>query len=353
MKKFILKTLWFVLPYTLLFFLMTSLYSVNKGDLIRIGYIIDLFPSYGQYFEEEFKQPIRYTEISETGDQKEFKILTIGDSFSEQHSFGYKNQLAQNFDLINFDRFLSMADNPVQTLYALTKGDFFDEYKVDYVILQSAERAFTVRINNIDDNRIINTVDILNLVEAHKLNYTLPKYNFFSNQVFMFLYNSFQHFTKDEYCFVSTVCKTKMNRTDLFSINTNDLLFYVGDLYDLDVNNDQQRVKQLNIFLNKLSDLLKQKQIKLIVLPAPDKYSLYYEYIINKDKYVKPLFFDFLDKEKKNYIYIDSSRILKKVMETDNDIYFFDDSHWSPKAAKIIASEILEKIKVDLMKTMN
>lgn len=347
MKKFILKTLWFVLPYTFLFLLMTKLYSINKGDLIRIGYIIDLFPSYGQYFEEEFKQPIRYTAISEKGDRKEFKILTIGDSFSEQPSFGYKNRLAQSFDLIYIDRFLSIADNPVQTLYALAKGDFFDEYKVDYVILQSAERAFTVRIDDIDDDRIINSADVFNQIESYKRNEKLPKHNFFSNQLFMFLYNNFQHFTKPDYCFESLVCKTKMNRSDLFSINTDDLLFYIGDLYDLNVNNDLQRVKQLNIFLNKLSDLLKQKQIKLIVLPAPDKYSIYYEYVINKDKYERPLFFEHLDKENKDYLYIESDKLLKKAIESDNDIYFFDDSHWSPKAAKIIALEILEKIKVD------
>lgn len=345
MKKFILRTLFFVLPYTFLFLLTTKLYSLNKGDLIRIGYIIDLFPTYGQYFEDEYKQPKQYTAISENTDQKEFNILAIGDSFSEQSSFGYKNQLAQNFDLLYIDRFLSIEDNPVQTLYAMIKGDFFDEYKFDYVILQSAERAFTVRIDDFDENRTINTADIFNKVEKHKPKETLPNYNLFSNQVFSFLYNSFIFFIKDDYCFEYMVCKTKMNRSDLFSIPTDDLLFYIGDLGDLEANNNEQRVGNLNLFLNKMSALLKEKQIQLIVLPAPDKYSLYYDYIVRKDIYEKPLFFEHLAKENKEYIYIDSKEILKITGESEKDIYFYDDSHWSPIAAKRIASEILNKIK--------
>lgn len=347
MKRFILKTLWFVLPYTSLFLLMIKFYSIDKGDLLRIGYIIDLFPSYRQHFKDEFETPIRYTAISEKSDQKKFEILAIGDSFSEQSSFGYKNLLAQNTDLLYIDRFLSIADNPIQTLYALINGDFFDEYKVNYVILQSAERAFTVRVNDIDKNRIINIHDIFDQIENHNGSPKLPRYNFFSNQVFMFLYNSFQYFTKADYCFESLVCKTQMNRSDLFSINTNSLLFYIGDLHDLNANNDLQKVKQLNRFLNKLSELLQKKQIKLIVLPAPDKYSIYYKYIVSKDKYEKPLFFQHLEKEIKDYIYIESDKILKNAIENDNDIYFFDDSHWSPKAAKIVSSEILKEIQVD------
>jgi hypothetical protein len=83
------------------------------------------------------------------------------------------------------------------------------------------------------------------------------------------------------------------------------------------------------------------------VLPAPDKYSIYYKYIVSKDKYEKPLFFQHLEKEIKDYIYIESDKILKNAIENDNDIYFFDDSHWSPKAAKIVASDILKEIQVD------
>lgn len=345
--KFILKTLWFVLPYGILFLLMTKLYPIQKGDLYRIGYIIDLFPSYGEYFRSEYEKPIRYTAISEKSKKKKFKILAIGDSFSEQPTFGYKNQLAQTLDVLYIDRFISIADNPVQTLYALAKGDFFDEYKVDYVVLQSAERAFVERVNDFDYNKTKSTADVFDKIKNHTPK-EIPKYNFFSNQAFVFLYNTIQYFVNEDYCFEAVVQKTKLNRNDLFSINTDNLLFYQGDIKEMEFNNNLQKVEQLNAILNKLSLLLKEKGVQLIVLPAPDKYNMYYEYIEDKSKYVKPLFFEYLDKQNKEYIYIDSEKILKKAIERDNDIYFYDDTHWSPKATKIIAAEILKNIDYGL-----
>lgn len=343
MKRFILKTLWFILPYTFLFLLMIKFYSINKGDLYRIGYIIDLFPSYGKYFEEEFEKPIRYTTISDNPSQKEFTVLAIGDSFSQQPTFGFKNQLAQSIKVLYMDRFISIDDNPVQTLYALARGDFFDIYNVEYVVLESSERAFVERAYDLNKKRIKNISDITEKINNRPIE-KLPKYNFFSNQAFIFLYNAFRFLTNSEYTFEEKVHKTKLIRSDLFSVNTNNLLIYSDDMVDAEYNNDLNKIQNLNNILNDLSFLLKKKNVSLIVLPAPDKYSMYFDYIKNKSKYHKPLFLDYLAELNKDYIYIDSRMLLKNVIGLENDIYFYDDTHWTPKAAKIIASDILKKI---------
>jgi hypothetical protein len=84
------------------------------------------------------------------------------------------------------------------------------------------------------------------------------------------------------------------------------------------------------------------KGVKLIVLPSPDKFDLYYDYIINKDEYPKPLFFEQIKIINKDYIYLNSKEILSEAINNKKDIYFYDDTHWSPWASQIIANEIAE-----------
>ena len=108
-----------------------------------------------------------------------------------------------------------------------------------------------------------------------------------------------------------------------------------------------RKVSSLNDILNDLSNKLKNKGIKLIVLPSPDKYNVYYDYIIEKTKYPKPLFFEHLDKTEKKYLYVNSKKKLIDAVRRKKDIYFYDDTHWSPWASKLISDEIYKLINSD------
>ncbi len=110
------------------------------------------------------------------------------------------------------------------------------------------------------------------------------------------------------------------------------------------INNDVESVFNLNKELNDLSNKLKEKGVKLIVLPSPDKYDFYYDNIVDYKEYPKPLFFDHLDKMPKDYLYVNSKQILRDEMKNKKDIYFYDDTHWSPWASQIIAKELAEII---------
>lgn len=123
------------------------------------------------------------------------------------------------------------------------------------------------------------------------------------------------------------------------------MLFFKGDLQNIDLNNTENAVINLNEELNNLSAILQQRKIKLIILPSPDKYDFYYDYIINKMSYPKPMFFEIMKQLEKDYIYVDSKAILKKIALTKKDIYYYDDSHWSPWASQLIAKEISTIIK--------
>lgn len=135
---------------------------------------------------------------------------------------------------------------------------------------------------------------------------------------------------------------------DVFSgRRASQLLVYDEDIKYFDEKNSVEKVAILNDQLNKIANGLKERGIKLIVLPAPDKYDLYCDHIIN-NKQEEPLFFPILDELPKDYIYIDSYQILKNAIANGKkDIYFADDTHWSPWATEIIAGEILKNMKYE------
>jgi hypothetical protein len=266
--------------------------------------------------------------------------LTIGDSFSEQKGFGYKNYLIQgsNISVLHFDKFLHK--NPIETVYGILNGNTLNKIKINYIILESVEREFVKRGYNINYKKRIDLDSIYQITKKHKNN-VLKKGNDIDNlpsRSVNFLFQNFLYFLDDN-AYLSDVYKVKTTKK-LFSIDANELLFFSDDLKNIEGNNDLYKISHLNDELNKLYDILKNRGIKLIVLPCPDKYDFYYDYIVEKNRYPKPLFFDYFEKFPKKYIYINSKQILKSEFKDKKDIYFFDDTHWSPFSSMIIANSL-------------
>jgi len=83
----------------------------------------------------------------------------------------------------------------------------------------------------------------------------------------------------------------------------------------------------------------------LIVLISPDKYDLYYPYIENKSAYLKPTFFSTYENAEKKYKNVDTYRVFSEKMSVEKDIYYYDDTHWSPVGGKIVVDEILRLMR--------
>ena len=361
MRRFILKTLIFVLPVFIAYILSKIYYSTAKGDLLRIGYIMDN-SNYRDLFNKEFKRKIFFTNISDLDVrcQHKYDVLAIGDSFSEQGSFSYLNYLAEkdSMRILHFDRFLQR--NPIQTLLSVLEGDLIDYIKVDYILIQLVERNLIKRLRKIDSTKKISSYSLNNLINESKKNKERNnnRDGFFSDRTIKFLlYNIF--YFLDDNAFFSETYRVETKEV-LFSNNKKELLFYFRDLDRVELNNNVESISKLNNTLNNLSERLKKKDIKLIVLLCPDKFDFYYKNIVKKNKYPEPLFFKYFEEIEKDYLYINSKSILTKEMEHKKDIYLYDDSHWSPYGAKIIANELTkvifkkntisqdEKINIDL-----
>ena len=361
MKKFVVKCVLFSLPIAFLFLFTSIFYATDKGDLTRVGYLIEK-KNYRTIFENELNKPILFSKVSQINWNKpqKFTVLTIGDSFSEQFGYGYKNYLAQNnTSVLHVDRFLS--GNPIQTAHGILNGDLLDKIKVNYIILQSVERDIVVRAQECKTDTLISLNSINQNIKEYNSN--LKKSNFENNSELLKIKQYFRNVKKtikidgfsanrlikfplqnirylfDDNAYDSDTYKVKTKQS-LFSVKTNDLLFLCSDLNGVKENNDKNAVSKLNEVLNSLSKKCKEKGIALIVLPSPDKFDFYYDEIVENQKYIKPLFFEHFDKLPKEYCYINPKKLLQEKLVKKKDIYFYDDTHWSPWSSKVLAAEL-------------
>jgi hypothetical protein len=350
MRKFILKTILFSIPILASFFANTFWGAKNKGDLIRMGYLYDNTGHYRDIFKNDFSSELKYVDFS---NQKrklkpKYKIFTIGDSFSQQGNSGYQNVLASDsyMSLLHFNSW----GNPFEILNGVIKGDILDSIKVDYIILQSAERYMVERGTNFDSTYVINYKtaverdrEMISLVSSKELNN--KKLKLFADGILKFpLYNFLYLF--DDNAFFSEVYKVKLKKKR-FSVEEPELLFYYEELANVISNNDSESVNYLNFELNRLAFDLSKRGIKLIVLISPDKFDIYYSDIEDKIHYPKPIFFESFKRLPKEYVYIDTKELLLNAIGLKNDIYYFDDTHWSPYAVQIISENIKEIINQD------
>ncbi len=346
MKNFLYKTLLFLLPFIVLAAITSSFFSLNQGDLLRVGYLMK-DNNYRTIFNNEYKLPIYYDSIYSlnTSKRSEYTFLTIGDSFAEQTNSGFKNYLAK-FDNINVLHInnLDCGKNPFQTIYGVINGDLLNKVKINCIILQSAQSLFVLRSQDIDKRNKLNILDLNRLVEEfgnqkHKSN-IFPPTQYLKFPLFSILYNINNH------AFFSDVYKVKL-KFNLFSGKKENELLFPKDQLNLDnLTSDSTSINKMNKELCDISSLLKKKGINLIVLPSPSKFDIYYNFIVEKDDFLKPNFFQIMKTLNKNYIYIDSYEILTKHLPAKKDLYYFDDSHWSPWAAQILAKEIAASIDI-------
>ncbi len=341
MKKFIIKSAYFVFPFFLSFLLFLTLGTVKKGDLTRIGLLIDNTSDYRAKLNADVPKVFYYQKLSQLQNEKEFDILTIGDSFSKQEKAGYQTYLAidGNLKVLFYDG-INSNGNPLETLYGVINGDILDSIKVKYVLLQSVERDFSERANKVEKQKVIT-------LKHFKENQISPPFKakparLFSRITLSFPLNNLLYLFDDR-AFFAPVVKARLNK-NFFSIGDHELLYFEDDISSLKSNNNEKRVHELNDELNAIAALLAKKGVQLIVLPGPDKYGVYYDDIIGKENFPKPMFFDYLGKQQKNYIYINSKIVLSNATKSFLDVYYYDDTHWSPIGARLIAKEVLKEI---------
>lgn len=345
MKKFVLKIAAFSLPFIGLYLFNLLLYDPTEGDLARLAYLYNN-PCPRTEIRNQFQLEKKYQLLSEINleEDTQFDVLIIGDSFSEQGKLGYKNFLAhQGLRILHVDRFIS-GINPIQSLIELSNSQFFERVKVDYVVLQSVERSFNQITQELDFNASLNLDSLQKRIKEHQNIPPKLEVKFFSDALFKIPLNNLQYLYSPKPRYSQTYIFPS-SRPELFSHEPKNILIYEEDINKLDTKNNADQTKYSIEALGKIDKLLNQQGIKLLSLISPDKYDLYYPYLSGNENLEAPLFFSHYNAYHKPFTSIKAYELLQKQIATEKDIYYYDDTHWSPKGAQLIADEIFRKIK--------
>ncbi|MCB5268187.1 MAG: hypothetical protein LHW46_08790 [Candidatus Cloacimonetes bacterium] len=302
------------------------------GDLGRMSYQLDTF--HPKKFTLTLKKK-HFNLKNWKGEQ--IDIVTIGDSFFNAGAGGvnpyFQDHIATlyNKNVLNLKKSTSSS---LQTIINLYNSGWLQQIQPKYIILEivarDAVQSFAINLNWNSNEPFQDSF----LAHQETQDPFIPKTKFINTANYKYLYfNLFPNKNKYVYTF-----QLKQN---LFSARTaNKLLVYHNDIKNLQ-NINEKNISLLNDNLNKLSSILQQSNIQLIFLPAVDKYDLYHKYIIDNN-YPKNDFFTLLEKEKKEYIYINSKSILTSALdENTNDIFYADDTHWSNVASELICKNKL------------
>lgn len=365
-KKFVYIFVFVLLLFVIYNFAIWNLYTEkllsnkdfkSSGDLVRMGYISEL----ASPKKIENTLPQKHID-AKSYDGTKIDMITIGDSFSNGGGGGlnayYQDYLATatNMKILNLSNYQEKTRSYIETVYLLGNSKFLEQKSVKYIILESTQRKVIQRfvtqiyqeINDSSENIAsfykFNTQNNSKTLDAsldkNNVNY-IPTTPFINNGNFKFvLYNLFYNFSDNAY--ISDVYRTKISK-NLFSTGEKDLLFYKHDLNSIDLSTNEN-ITMINKNLNELAEYLVKKNIKLIFMPAVAKYDLYSNYIIN-NKYPQDNFFDIFETMEKNYIFIDTKKILSQQLEAgEKDIFHVDDTHWSYKASQAVTQEIVKLI---------
>ncbi|HOI72887.1 MAG TPA: hypothetical protein PLO63_01960 [Syntrophales bacterium] len=319
--------------------LLTCRNGYCPGDLARIGYITEVLVP--KRFHVDL--PRRHFDYRLWKGER-VDVLTVGDSFSFGGGRGrnafYQDYIAslQGLSVLNIPIY---REDPVQTVIYLLNNGWLDGVGPRWVLIETVERACIGSFAREMDFTAVEPMEKIDRDYRRRVydyETTLPAVGFVNDGNFKYvLYRLFYHLS--DRAFFSKVCRVKTDRTLFSAGDGRTLLFGVFDLLDLPKSNEAT-VGKLNENLNRLSAMLKERNIRLMFMPAPDKYNLYREYLAEK-KYPESRFFELLRKQPKDYGFIDTKRILGEELKKGTvDLYHPDDSHWTWRASERIFREV-------------
>ena len=259
-----------------------------------------------------------------------FNFLNIGDSFSDYNLNGNTyNCIFSNLikDSILYESGWINGDDAEQRFIKIL-NNYNNLPK--YAIIESVERGFISKINNIDFND--KTINI-------------PKNEQYRNKDKFELYKNINSITDlyKKILFNHLPAEKVKLKEEKFSAKGDESNLY---FYQHDLNfPTQEEIDCAVIKLDSLYNFAKSKGVTLIYIVAADKYDFYQNYILN-NKYPSKTTLDSFAKKNKIPHFINTKTILDSADKQGvKDIYWADDTHWSQIGNKIVGEYLYNYIK--------
>jgi len=320
---------------------------LKVGDLARLSYSNDMVDD--SHKDYSIDLPKHHIRSSFYNYRDQVDLITVGDSFSNGRAKAknryYQDYIAtySNINVLNIETTYNGRNAPLETVVYMLNSGLLDEIKPKFILIQSVERFTIQRFGKASLNIELNATkqQLKEFFREHPYSLYIPENNIINTGNYRaLLYKILYQYQNDAY--FSRIIKEDLTKKMFSVANSKKILINKDSILNIKKAN-QKSIKILNENLNILAQLLEKKGIKLYFMPAVDKFNLYRKYISN-DNLPESSFFEMLREQKKDYIFIDTKKILsKKIDNGDIDVYYADDSHWSHKASNEIFSKVLFK----------
>lgn len=347
MKRFLVRTLVGAIPLLLL--VLGSLYYYFRirpeltGDLGQLGKI-----AFGTEYDARIGRPLLDENMAppfEPGTPVG-RIVTIGDSFSQQDERGYQNFLAHRLGEPVTNIRLIQGAEPEQSALDLLQAGFFDTLPgVKWVIVESVERALVERNLHLDPDR--STAE--SPMPREEVQAAGPDSGYgLLDRAFRLIRQS-----KDWMLLNLGLARSPVHTATLdrpcFTLpgRESTLYFYKEDLDRLTVSDAE--LATVRESLRTLHDRFQARGIELLFLMAVDKYELYQHTIVNNavdNSHPQRPLGSRLQALDSLEFFVDPLPALRERLEAgEQDLYMAHDTHWSQKGARLAADLLYEKIR--------
>ena len=334
MKKFLIKLSYTILPVFLLLFGLVAYVTLyisprTTGDLGHLAYIpFDCQEDAPGEMEELLFEDVRQTDSLRN---IHVDVLTVGDSFSRMGKLGYQNYLAaQGVSVVNCKR--ELYDNPFQYAYNILDRGLVDSANISVLVVQVGERDLVIRSEEFD----VNKVDIRELGSKSPSNGGES-----ANDWSLLRARDFLMYRLDK----SPVYKVTLDKDYFISKEPRSLYFYCADITNgVNIGDaSKQKIQEVYQILTRKAD---ERGIALLLMIPVDKYDMYQDHIVD-NPYPRKTYI-----EEAREIFGDTPNVLlckdlltPLIEKGEKDVFLFDDSHWSIKAAEIVGKELSKRVK--------
>lgn len=352
MRKFLIKISYTVLPlWLLLVGLAVYLWAIddNSGDLMRLG----LINTGGNYTDSirETALPGIYP-IGENNEsnlrQQSCDVLIIGDSFSHGGGIGRRGDYV-NYIAHDGKRQVTVlypdvpTDNPLQLAYDLLNLGLIDSTNVKNLVVQEGERYLVDRHSAfVTTHKSIPTPAIATQTDTEVKN-TAQNTDQSSGTGPLLRVKDFVFY---RLLGADPIYKVKLDR-DLFTCDEPRKLYFYFEDVEMGFNVTAQQQKAVVEGFDTLIAKAHEKGVNLVILIACDKYDLYQDHIVNNTYPRKTLADDveqWTSPHREQFVYA-KPLLLPRVQQGVKDVFLFNDTHWSPASSRVIAAQIINKLK--------
>lgn len=324
MKKFVITVCLFFLPVLLLVvnYSLLSITRERSGDLSKMAKVFFEKGYHNRFDITPDSVMIQDIEISELPDSS--VIICFGDSFSNRRPYCYLQPVAEYYRKTIVNALYNLDCNPFEAaLGFITKAPQSKLPKI--MIVECVER------NSIPCLYWLDTANppTMEYLKKGKKHSTSTQKKAFDKEIMS--YYQFRLGITD-----NNTIKTKLNRPYFTARNDGDNLY---SYYEDTIHYSKEYIAGAIQKMSQLHQLASEHNITLVYMIAPNKSTLYAPYSVDNNN-----FFTILENgspfDTIPYVYNPMKTLRPLADKGNKDIYYADDTHWTPATAKIVGEEL-------------